>query len=56
MSPDYSLMNMDYVGIISDGGGRKAGMKTCPNDLTFCSENRRWILLKHLILMSEKRE
>jgi hypothetical protein len=32
MSPDDSLMNMDYVGIISDGGVRKAGMKTCQND------------------------
>jgi hypothetical protein len=32
MSPDDSLMNMDYVGTISDGGDRKAGRKTCPND------------------------
>jgi hypothetical protein len=32
MSLDYSLMNMDYVGIINDGGDRKEGRKTCPNE------------------------
>jgi hypothetical protein len=32
MSPDGSVMNMDYVGIIGDGGDRKEGRKACPND------------------------
>jgi len=29
---DDSLMNMDNVGIISDGGDRKEGRKPFPND------------------------
>jgi len=32
MSPDDSLMNMDYVGITSEGGDRKEGRKPSPND------------------------
>jgi hypothetical protein len=32
MSPDDILMNMDYVGIIREGGDRKEGRKTGPND------------------------
>ena len=37
MSPDDSLMNMDYGGIISDGGDRKKEGK--PVQMTLSSEN-----------------
>jgi len=36
MSPGDSLMNMDYVGIISDGGDRKGGK---PVQMTLYGEN-----------------